>query len=103
MFGFITPATAVDIFDGMLKNVVRRVRDEHGIALAIDDGVRERLRSLCTQDLSNGGRGIGNQLESTFVNPLARALFGFPLAGRTAVTVSGLTEDASRIVTIALT
>ncbi len=103
VFGFITPATAVEIFDGMLKNVVRRVRDEHGVALEVDAGVRDRLCRLCTQDLSNGGRGIGNQLESTFVNPLARALFGFPLAGRTSVRVAGLAEDASRIFAVTLT
>ena len=39
------------------------------------DDVRDKLRELCTTDLSNGGRGIGNQLESLFVNPLARAMF----------------------------
>ena len=51
----------------------------------VADAVREQLRELCTRDLSNGGRGIGNQLESLFVNPLSRALFRFPLEGRTAV------------------
>jgi hypothetical protein len=64
--------------------------------------VRDRLRELCTRDLSNGGRGIGNQLESLFVNPLARSMFRFPLAGRTSVTVTGLTEDANRIMTVTL-
>jgi energy-coupling factor transporter ATP-binding protein EcfA2 len=102
VFGFITPDIAAQIFDGMLRNVVNRVRDEHKVDLALDETVRDRLRELCTRDLSNGGRGIGNQLESLFVNPLARAMFRFPLAGRTGVTVTDLTEDANRIMTVSL-
>ena len=102
VFGFITPDIAAQIFDGMLRNVVNRVRDEHKVDLALDATVRDRLRELCTRDLSNGGRGIGNQLESLFVNPLARAMFRFPLAGRTSVTVTDLTEDANRIMTVSL-
>jgi len=102
VFGFITPDIAAQIFDGMLRNVVNRVRDEHKVDLALDETVRDRLRELCTRDLSNGGRGIGNQLESLFVNPLARAMFRFPLAGRAALTVTDLTEDANRIMTVSL-
>jgi hypothetical protein len=93
VFGFITPEIGAQIFDGMLRNVVNRVRDEHKVDLVIADDVRERLRERCTKDLSNGGRGIGNELESTFVNPLARALFRFPLEGRSKVSVTGLAVD----------
>ena len=56
--------------------------------------MREQLRELCTKDLSNGGRGIGNQLESLFVNPLARAMFRFPLAGRKRAVTGDATLDA---------
>jgi ATP-dependent Clp protease ATP-binding subunit ClpB len=100
VFGFITQEIGGEIFDGMLRNVVNRVRDEHKIDLAIAASVRDRLRELCTRDLGNGGRGIGNQLESLFVNPLARAMFGIPLAGRRALTVTALEEDVNRIMTV---
>ena len=102
VFGFITPEIGAQIFDGMLRNVQNRVRDEHKVELDIDDDVRARLRGLCTADLSNGGRGIGNQLESAFVNPLARAMFRFPLAGRTSVRVASIAQDENRIVTVEL-
>ncbi|MFO1315510.1 MAG: AAA family ATPase [Burkholderiales bacterium] len=102
VFGFITPEIGGEIFDGMLRNVVNRVRDEHKVELAIEPAVRDRLRELCTKDLANGGRGIGNQLESLFVNPLARAMFRFPLAGRTSLAVTGLAEDENRIMTVTL-
>ncbi len=102
VFGFITPEVGAQIFDGMLRNVVNRVRDEHKVELRLDPVVLERLRELCIRDLSNGGRGIGNQLESLFVNPLARAMFRFPLQGRTTVDVVGLAEDDNRIMTVTL-
>jgi ATP-dependent Clp protease ATP-binding subunit ClpA len=86
----------------MLRNVINRVRTEHKIDLVLDASVREELRALCIADLSNGGRGIGNQLESAFVNPLARAMFRFPLAGRTSVSVTKLAPDENRIMTVEL-
>jgi ATP-dependent Clp protease ATP-binding subunit ClpB len=102
VFGFITPEIGAQIFEGMLRNVVNRVRDEHKVDLDLDPAVHDRLRELCTKDLGNGGRGIGNQLESLFVNPLARAMFRFPLAGRRTLTVTTLAEDDNRIMTVSL-
>jgi hypothetical protein len=102
VFGFITPEIGGQIFDGMLANIVARVRDEHKVTLEIADDVRAKLREACTRDLSNGGRGIGNELESLFVNPLSRALFRFPLEGRSTVRVTALCEDSSRIATVTL-
>ncbi|MDQ6685706.1 MAG: AAA family ATPase, partial [Pseudomonadota bacterium] len=78
VFDFIAPEVAGRIFDTMLGNVLARVRNEHGIALELEPAVAARLRQLCTEDLANGGRGIGNRLESVFINPLARALFALP-------------------------
>ena len=102
VFGFITAEIGAQIFDGMLANVATRVREEHKLELVVADAVRGQLRELCIQDLSNGGRGIGNQLESLFVNPLSRALFRLPLEGRTAVTVTALTAAANRVMTVTL-
>jgi hypothetical protein len=56
----------------------------------------------CIHDLSNGGRGIGNQLESRFINPLARALFAFDLEDRASVSVAELSESAEKIVSVKL-
>jgi ATP-dependent Clp protease ATP-binding subunit ClpB len=102
VFGFITPEIGAQIFDGMLRNVVNRVRDEHKVDLELDPAVRDKLRDLCTKDLGNGGRGIGNQLESLFVNPLARSMFRFPLSGRKIVKVTGLAFDENRIMSVTL-
>ena len=93
VFNFISADIAARIFAGMLGNVVARVREEHKVELVLPDPVRERLLGICTRDLSNGGRGIGNALESAFINPLSRALFDVDLESRDRVTVADIVEE----------
>jgi ATP-dependent Clp protease ATP-binding subunit ClpA len=102
IFNFISPAVAQDIFNGMLHNIVRRVASEHHLTLHIPDPIRTKLLDLCVRDLSNGGRGIGNRLETMFINPLARALFDLPLERQSEVTVSDLAM-ADAVCTVTLT
>jgi ATP-dependent Clp protease ATP-binding subunit ClpA len=103
VFDFISPSVAQRIFAGMLDNVVRRVREEHRLALNFDPAVREVLEKRCIRNLDHGGRGIGNQLESSFINPLARALFALDdLATREEVTLVDFSEDEAGIVSLVL-
>jgi ATP-dependent Clp protease ATP-binding subunit ClpB len=85
VFNFITPPVGRLIFDGMMRNVLNRVRAEHAAEVILEDSARSQLLAWCTEDLSNGGRGIGNRIEMCFINPLARALFATSgqLQGRT--------------------
>jgi ATP-dependent Clp protease ATP-binding subunit ClpA len=46
-----------------------------GFDVTISAEARASLRTLCLSDLSNGGRGIRNQVEAHLVIPLSRALF----------------------------
>jgi ATP-dependent Clp protease ATP-binding subunit ClpB len=101
VFDFIRPAVAQSIFEGMLANVLARARAEHAIEIQLDATVRDTLRELCTADLSHGGRGIGNQLESVFVNPLARALFTRSPEAESEVRVTHIAQ-ADRVWTLRL-
>ena len=89
VFGFITEAVASAIFDQQVGRVVERVREELGAELVIGDLVTEQIRAHCIRDRSLGGRGIGNQVESAFVNPLARALFARGEATTSRIDVVG--------------
>lgn len=102
VFNFITPDIALRILDGMLKNVIRRVKEEHRITLSLAPEAMQDLYTLCTRDLANGGRGIGNQVESCFINPLGRAMFAMDLSQKTALTVRKVVEDSNRIVSLEL-
>ena len=101
VFNFIAPEVAGRILEGMLKNVARRLFDEFRLRLSMAPEVRAELLARCTRDLSNGGRGIGNELESAFINPLSRALFEHDLEGRDRVTITGLAEE-EKVVTLTL-
>ena len=101
VFNFIRPEVATLIFDGMLKNVARRLFEEFKVQLALTPEIHAQLLGRCTGDLSNGGRGIGNQLESVFINPLSRAMFEHELEGKTTLLVSGMTEQ-DKVITLTL-
>ena len=77
VFNFITKDVAKQILKKQLNNVKIRVLKEHSLNIEIASNVEEILEEMCTsqETLANGGRGIGNRLETLFVNPLARALF----------------------------
>jgi len=74
VFDFIRPGVAREIF-GQMVNATLRDLEAGGVHVEIAQPVRERLEDLCLADLSNGGRGIRNQVEAHLVNPLARSLF----------------------------
>lgn len=74
VFDFIRPAVAEEIFSSMVRSILADAETAgHRVTLAAE--AWNTLRHLCTADLSNGGRGIRNQIEAHLINPLARALF----------------------------
>jgi ATP-dependent Clp protease ATP-binding subunit ClpA len=74
VFDFIRDDVAQHIFDHMLGALLGDVR-ALGFDVTISNAARADLRKLCLADLSNGGRGIRNQVEAHLINPLSRALF----------------------------
>lgn len=78
VFDFIRPDVADKIIDVMLKKIAGRVKEEHHAILVIGQGPCDILRQECKRDLSYGGRGIGNCLETMLINPLSRKLFELP-------------------------
>ncbi len=74
VFDFIRPAVAEEIFAAMVRSVLADA-EASGHSVTLSAEAWNTLRHLCTADLSNGGRGIRNQIEAHLINPLARALF----------------------------
>ena len=93
VFDFIRTELAHQIMDKMLDNVIERVQDEHDVTLTIGEQPHEILVEQCLGDLTHGGRGIGNRLETVLINPLARALFDFELTAGKTITVEQLAEE----------
>ena len=81
VFDFIRPDVANQIFSMMVDIILTRVEQATGRLVQLSDAVCMRLGEICLNDLSDGGRGIRNQLEAHLVNPLARLLFDHPGEG----------------------
>ena len=88
VFDFIKPDVAVNILDKMIENISSRVRGESGVALEVSEKAYKKIQKFCAEDLSNGGRGIGNRLETVLINPLARSLFRMTF-DETKISISG--------------
>lgn len=74
VFDFIRRDVAEQIFEQMVNNVIEEL-EENAVTLQFAPQALEELKTLALTDLSNGGRGIRNQLEAHLLNPLARELF----------------------------
>jgi ATP-dependent Clp protease ATP-binding subunit ClpB len=70
VFDFLRPEHAPKIFDRMIGHVVDAVARRHDARLEIEPQARAALQGACCDDLAFGGRGIGNKIESLFLNPL---------------------------------
>jgi ATP-dependent Clp protease ATP-binding subunit ClpA len=74
VFDFIRGDVADEIFDQMVDNLLNDIKSL-GYDVTLSEQARATLRGLCLADLSNGGRGIRNQVEAHLINPLSRGLF----------------------------
>lgn len=100
VFDFIRTPVAEQIFDRALGSVIARVKETNGLEISLAPTTRKKLFELCTHDLMNGGRGIGNRLETCFINPLARALFDLNAPAGSKVSVKDLTLTETGHVTV---
>ena len=101
VFDFIRPEVAREILHLMVARVVDDLRTEQGLRLVISESAEQQLASLCLAELTNGGRGIRNQVEVHLINPLARALFALDTKPGDAVVVEGLAREGG-LTTLAL-
>lgn len=74
VFDFIDEEAAAQILELKVNAVVKNTMHEKGMGLRIEQPFREYLLGLATRDLSNGGRGISNLVETYLINPLSSVL-----------------------------
>lgn len=75
VFDFIREEVAEEILNSQIDKIVRNLKLNKNIDLEVDQEAREVLKKKAIANLDNGGRGIGNIVESIFVNPLSRYMF----------------------------
>lgn len=92
VFDFIRDPVALEIFEAMVASTLNDLA-EKDISIEISQQALATLRSLCLKDLSNGGRGIRNQIEAHLINPLARALFDAGFKAGSRATISAVVPE----------
>lgn len=75
VFDYIREPIAKQILDAQIHKIKRTLLMEKNITLELTDSTQATLLNAAVSNLNNGGRGIGNIVESHLINPLARFLF----------------------------
>jgi len=93
VFDYIRRDIAEQIFQQMVTTIGRDILDGQGIEVKIADAALRRLADLCLGDLSNGGRGIRNKLETHLINPLARSVFDMGVTSGGRIEIEDLRDE----------
>ena len=75
VFDYIRKDAGKQILRSQVNKIVNNLREQKNIRIRMEEAAYQTLEEAATHDLSNGGRGIGNQVESLLVNPLSRWMF----------------------------
>lgn len=92
VFDFIREDIADEILQSQINKVISNLRIEKNIILNISDCVINTIRSKAVANLDNGGRGIGNIVESFLINPLSRYIFDNELFSDCEITIEALDD-----------
>lgn len=99
VFDFIRPDVAEQIFEQMVDNILLGL-EKQSLKMSISLQAKEILKTRCLADLSNGGRGIRNQLEAYLINPLSRAIFDSELVADAAYQITDIEIGESTRITL---
>ncbi len=102
VFDFLRPEIAVAILDSMVGAILADIAAMQGIKVSLTVEAQYQLSARCISDLSNGGRGIRNKVETHLVNPLARALFDSGASRGDCFSITRLSSEAAGPTVLAL-
>lgn len=94
IFDFIRQEAGQAILRAQVDKLIRRLKEQKNLTLVIPDTSYQQLSDAALADLTNGGRGIGNQVEALLINPLSRYLFDSGIIENATVTVDAFETAA---------
>ena len=94
IFDSIREEAGQAILRSQVDKIIRRMEEQKSVHITVTDKAYEQLKSAALADLSNGGRGVGNQVEALLINPLARWLFDNGVTGDADVTITAFDTAA---------
>lgn len=97
VFDFIREDAAAQILDLKLSAITKNLEHEKSIKLSICDEYRDCLLHKALADLSNGGRGISNMVETNLINPLSNILIAEKWAPGSCIEIKAPIDDADGV------
>lgn len=97
VFDFIREKAVEEILDLKLRAIVDNLEHEKGIKLEISVLFKEYLLKKAKGDLSNGGRGISNMVETCLVNPLAKILIKEDWSSGDSIVIEAQSKEAEEL------
>lgn len=93
VFDFIRKSVAGEIIDSQINRIINNLKMDKGIQLVLSDQAHDTLLNAAIGNLDNGGRGIGNIVESMFINPLSRYMFDHELFSDCEIVVESIVNE----------
>ena len=93
VFDFIRPDVAKSILAAQIDKIVKNVQSEKNIKISISDSAMKTLEDAALGNLENGGRGMGNIVESLFINPLSRYMFDNEIFGDKEIVIEQINAE----------
>ena len=100
VFDFIRPQAVPAILGKQIKNICSNLADSHNIRLELpqDTPAWQFLEKRAMENLSFGGRGIGNIVEKYLINPLGVAMSDNGWQSGQSFRITDLVEEAQGVV-----
>lgn len=93
VFDFIRESVAGEILDSQINRIINNLKMDKGIKLVLSEQAHDTLLNAAIGNLDNGGRGIGNIVESMFINPLSRYMFDHELFSNCEIMVESIVNE----------
>lgn len=93
VFDFIREPVAEQILDSQISKITKNLSLEKNITLEISQTAHETLKAAAIGNLANGGRGIGNIVESMLINPLSRYMFDNGVFANAKIVIDSINAD----------
>lgn len=93
VFDFIRENVAEQILTAQVQKIVQKLSASKQIYVTLSDAAFETLRIKALGNLDNGGRGIGNIVESMLINPLSRFLFDNDIQEGKIIVIDSIDAD----------
>lgn len=102
VFDFIREGVVDEILRSQISRIKKNLLDEKGITLELSDEYYSRLYARAKGNLVNGGRGIGNMVESHLINPLSRTLVMKHIEEGSVLEITSMDERGSLLYDITM-